>query len=836
MKENSQEMKIVETKNNSIMKNRLFNKVCLAVALMFIFSISHCWAITSSSNKSEAGPSSFNPGNYNVNGIKVSEQRRIDSLISVGIKEGGAGATSIIMKNGKIIYLKAFGKANVELDTDMKPDNVFRLGSITKQFTACAILKLAEEGKLSLQDDIRKYLPDYPTEGRLITIENLLTHTSGIKSYTDLPEWTSEFQRKNFTPIDFINYFKRDKLDFIPGEKFMYSNTGYFILGYIIEQLSGMTYNEYITENFFKSLGMKNSYYDKTSAIIKNRVPGYQLRDGKLVNAGYISMTQPFSAGSLLSTVEDLAIWYKAVFSYKVISKESLAKAHTEYTLKDGSKTGYGYGWIVGERFGKPTIEHGGSINGFLSKDLYFPKEDLFIAVFSNSQGYKPDETVNQIASLLLKVPLKKKEIAIDREKMNILTGQYELNPDLIINVIIEDNILYAVVAGEDKFTLIPVSESEFAFKEIDAEVKFEFNDGKATGLLLNRSGMKMKAKKFEPKADNVPVIEDKIYRIEEITVQANDFTIVGDLYIPLQGEKHPVAIWVHGSGALDRKFMAPLLMPQIELFIKAGYAFFIDDIPGAGASKGEIRSVYTDRAMILKKEVEAMKNRPDIIPSQIGVVGNSQAGIVMPLAISETTDIAFMIAEGCVAECAYKQDAYLLENFMISENVPAEDARKAALAYLTGRYTDNYKEYIEAIEIISKNPQAELIGINYSALTEEKFRMRNKSEDRIGPYYNPMPLVSKIKIPVLAMFGAKDKNINPVQGYEAYNKTLREAGNTFYRVEMIPNANHSSFEAETGSVRELQMQVMSGKFKYSQLMLSTLSTWIEELKGHLVK
>ena len=829
-------MKIVETKNNSIMRNRVFNLVCLTIVMLFIFSICHCRTINTNLNKNEAGPSLFEPGNNNVDGIKVSEQRRIDSLISAGIKDGGAGATTIIMQNGKIIYLKAFGKANVELDTDMKPDYVFRLGSITKQFTACAILKLAEEGKLSIQDDIRKYLPDYPTEGKLITIENLLTHTSGIKSYTDLPEWTSELQRKNFTPIDFINYFKRDKLDFIPGEKFMYSNTGYFILGYIIEQVSGKTYNEYITENFFKSLGMKNSCYDKTSAIIKNRVPGYQLRDGKLVNAGYISMTQPFSAGSLLSTVEDLALWYKAVFSYKVISKESLAKAHTEYTLKDGSKTGYGYGWIIGERFGKPTVEHGGSINGFLSKDLYFPKEDLFIAVFSNSQGYKPDETVNQIASILLKVSIQKKEVALTKEQMNNLSGQYELNPDLIITVIMEDNKLYADAPGQGKFTLIPDSETEFTFKEIEAEIKFEFTDGKATGLVLNRSGMIMKAKRVEPKVNNVQVIENKLYRVEEITIQANDFTIIGDLYIPLQGEKHPVAIWVHGSGAVDRKFMAPLLMPQIELFIKAGYAFFIDDIPGSGASKGEIRSVYTDRAMILNKEVETMKNRPDIIPSKIGVVGNSQAGIVMPLAISQTTDIAFMIAEGCVAECSYKQDAYLLENFMISENVPAEDAQKAALTYLTGRYTDNYKEYVEAIETISKNPQAELIGINYSALSEEKFRARNKSEDRIGPYFNPMPLVSRIKIPVLAMFGSKDKNINPVQGYEAYNKSLKEAGNNFYRVDMIPNANHASFEAETGSVRELQMQVMSGKFKYSQLMLSTLSSWIEELKGHLLK
>ncbi|MBN1940315.1 MAG: hypothetical protein JW843_12070 [Candidatus Aminicenantes bacterium] len=167
----------------------------------------------------------------------------------------------------------------------------------------------------------------------------------------------------------------------------------------------------------------------------------------------------------------------------------------------------------------------------------------------------------------------------------------------------------------------------------------------------------------------------NSLYRIEEITVPAGEFTVVGDLYIPLKGEKHPVAIWVHGSGPLTRQIMAPLLKPQIEIFLKAGFAFFLDDIPGAGGSKGEIKSVYQDRAMILAAEIEALKKRSDILPGRIGVVGMSQAGIVMPLAATLTTDIAFMIAEACVAESAYRQDAYLLEKLMICEGRPEEEA-----------------------------------------------------------------------------------------------------------------------------------------------------------------
>ncbi len=324
----------------------------------------------------------------------------------------------------------------------------------------------------------------------------------------------------------------------------------------------------------------------------------------------------------------------------------------------------------------------------------------------------------------------------------------------------------------------------------------------------------------------------NSLYRVEEMTVQAGDFTVVGDLYIPVEGSRHPAAVWVHGSGPLTRQLMKPLLMPQIEVFLKAGFAFFLDDIPGAGASKGQIQSVFEDRALILAKEVEALRNRPDIIPSRIGVVGASQAGIVMPLATTKTPGIAFMIAEACVAESAYRQDAYLLKQLMICEGLPADEAEKAARFQLQRYETDDYQEYLAAVAFLDRNEFSKLIGLNNPSMSEEKFKARDKSSAKLGSRYDPMPLVSGLQFPILALFGERDKNINSVQGVEAYRQAFKTAVHGLNRVEMIPAANHMLYEAETGCVREMMAQVAGGKPLYSPRALSIIDEWLGKLKA----
>ena len=197
-----------------------------------------------------------------------------DRLLQETFKPGRPGVAVQIVQNGKVLYRKALGMANLELDIPMTPDHVFRIGSVSKQFTAAAILQLMEQGKLSLQDEITKFIPDYPTQGKKITVEHLLTHTSGIKSYTGMAEWTPEVHRKDFTPTALVDFFKNQPMDFEPGTQYKYNNSGYVLLGYIIEKVSGQSYSAYINDHIFKPWGMQQSYYGDTQQVIKNRASG----------------------------------------------------------------------------------------------------------------------------------------------------------------------------------------------------------------------------------------------------------------------------------------------------------------------------------------------------------------------------------------------------------------------------------------------------------------------------------------------------------------------------------------------------------------------------------
>ncbi|HYC28675.1 MAG TPA: serine hydrolase domain-containing protein, partial [Chitinophagaceae bacterium] len=286
-----------------------------------------------------------------------------DKMLTAQFKSTDPGATVLVARNGQVVYKKAFGMANMELSVPMQVDNVFRIGSVTKQFTAIAILQLMEQGKLNLQDEITKFIPDYPTQGSKITIEHLLTHTSGIRNFTSIPD-TVQRSKIDFTPKEMVDYFKDQPMRFAPGTRWEYSNSGYFLLGYIIEKITGKTYAQYLEENIFKPLNMTNSLYFSETKIIKKRTDGYSQNGKEFENASYLSMTQPFAAGSIMSTVEDLFKWQQGVQQYKLVKKETLDKAWTRYQLNDGSKTNYGYGWRMGYIQGSASIWHGGLVNG----------------------------------------------------------------------------------------------------------------------------------------------------------------------------------------------------------------------------------------------------------------------------------------------------------------------------------------------------------------------------------------------------------------------------------------------------------------------------------------
>jgi len=388
-----------------------------------------------------------------------------DQLMNEMFASDGPGGVALIAKDGEVLYRSAFGMANLELGVEMEPEHVFRIGSITKQFTACAILKLAEEGKLNLKDDITKYIEDYPTHAYTITIEHLLTHSSGIKSYTGMVEWTSELMKKDFTPAELVDFFKYQPMDFAPGEKFRYNNSAYFLLGYIIEIVSGKSYESYLDENFFKPLGMDNSYYGSTSRIIPMRADGYAREGEGYKNANFLSMTQPYSAGSLLSTVDDLYAWYKAVMNKEVISGASLKKATTSNVLNNGKLSGYGFGWFLGNIQGSTNIFHGGGINGYLTASLFLPEEQLFVAVFSNCTSKDPRDLAVRMAAIALGKPYEWESISLDDALLKSYEAVYtsEYDGDLIITYV--DGKVLAMRTGGSETVLTPFEKDRFLLK-----------------------------------------------------------------------------------------------------------------------------------------------------------------------------------------------------------------------------------------------------------------------------------------------------------------------------------------------------------------------------------
>lgn len=395
-----------------------------------------------------------------------------DKMLSERFKPGEPGCAALVAKNGQIIYKKAFGLADLELNVAMQPDMVFRIGSITKQFTAVAILQLMEQGKLSLQDDITKFIPDYPTQAYTITIEHLLTHTSGIKSFTNVPE-LEKYNKTDMKPGEVIDLFKNQPMEFAPGTKYNYNNSGFFLLGYIIEKVSGKTYAEYIQDSFFTPSGMTGSCYGSDTKIIKNRASGYQPGKDGVENAEYLSMLLPYAAGSIQSTVEDLFKWNQAVHSYKLVKKETLDKAFTEYKLTNGKGTGYGYGWALSQIQGSPTIEHGGGINGYLTSGIYLPQEDVFVALFLNSTVKAPDFLSQKMAALAIGKPLKTTTIELDDETLEQYTGIYEDDEGTQRMITREGNQLFSQRTGSTRLKIMPSAKDKFFFEDSFTTVAF---------------------------------------------------------------------------------------------------------------------------------------------------------------------------------------------------------------------------------------------------------------------------------------------------------------------------------------------------------------------------
>ncbi|HVT58586.1 MAG TPA: serine hydrolase [Thermoanaerobaculia bacterium] len=416
--------------------------------------------------------------------------RLMETLLSGAYPPHGPGAAVVVMKDRKPLLRKGYGLANLELGVPIRPEMVFRLGSITKQFTAVGILMLVAEGKVAFDDEITKFLPDFPSHGQRITVEHLLTHTSGVKSYTDMPAWLPLW-RKDFTLPELINFFKNEPPQFSPGEKWEYDNSGYILLGAILEKASGKTYAEFLRQRIFEPLGMMHSFYGADQPIIPGRVSGYEKRDAGWVNAPYLSMTQPYAAGALVSSVDDLALWDAALYTDKLVPQALLARAWTPFRLKNGSLTGYGYGWALWQYEDHRVIEHGGGINGFSTSALRLPEDHVYVAVLTNCSGKKPGpaELAGKLAALAIGQPPREPVPAkVAAEVLDRYVGVYRIDEKETRAVVREGDHLVTQRSGGSKSAAYPLSETEFFYKENPDRIRFVRDaKGETTGMVAIR-------------------------------------------------------------------------------------------------------------------------------------------------------------------------------------------------------------------------------------------------------------------------------------------------------------------------------------------------------------
>lgn len=425
---------------------------------------------------------------------------QLDRIASSYQKERGFMGAVLVARGGSVLLEKGYGMANLEWSNPNTPATKFRLGSITKQFTSALVLQLVEQGRIALDDPIAKYFPDLPEAWRPVTIHQLLNHTSGIVSYTGLPEFRSpKMRRVPLSPMEIVLLTRDKPLDYPPGEGYKYNNTGYVFLGALIEKVTGEKFDAVLKKRIFDPLEMKDSGYDWTRPVLPKRASGYTFDRVKKEyrNADFLDMSLPHAAGSLYSTVGDLYRWDRALCGDKVLKKESLAKAYTP------GRNNYGYGWVIEKRYGETRMGHGGGINGFSTMILRYPGKDAVVIVLSNVENGEASAVAERLSAALLgqpvELPWEKKDVPVGPEILSRWAGEYQL-PPLKITVTVEDGKLMIQPAGQPKVQAFGESETRFFLKVVDAQIEFVPGEGgKAAELILRQGGQELRGKRIAP-------------------------------------------------------------------------------------------------------------------------------------------------------------------------------------------------------------------------------------------------------------------------------------------------------------------------------------------------
>lgn len=415
-------------------------------------------------------------------------QKKVDEYIDAHMQMNQFSGSILIAKNNQIVLNKGYGYSSYGFEIKNNQHTKFRIGSLTKGFTAVAILQLEEKGLLDINDKLQKYLPDYP-RGNDITIKHLLTSTSGIFNHTEFEDFNKNRRVYECSLMETIETFKNKDLKFNPGEKFDYSNSNYILLGLIIEQVSKMSYEDYVKQNIFEPLEMNHSGFENPNTVIKNFANGYRVDNDKIENANYRNMSNAHASGALYSTISDLYLWDRALYTEKLISNESKSKMFTEF------KSNYGFGWGIVNVFNHKMIAHSGEIDGFTSNISRFVEDDVTIIILSNFEQ-TPINLINRDLIAIVfnekyTIPEVVKTIQLSDNTLKLYTGEYKLQEGFVFSISFNDNKLYCQPTRQQKLELSPISESEFILKGVNAKISFVKNSNNNIEKLILHQGDK---------------------------------------------------------------------------------------------------------------------------------------------------------------------------------------------------------------------------------------------------------------------------------------------------------------------------------------------------------
>lgn len=549
---------------NALRRSPPIAKVCLIQALLVAgLAIAAVQPALTFADASRAAPSTVV--------VDGDVARQIDALLTDTFKPDEPGAAVIVVKDGKTLLRKGYGMADVEKKVAIQPGDVFRIGSMTKQFTAVAILMLEEEGKLSVKDEITKFIPDYPTRGKKITVEHLLTHTSGIKSYTNMPTFRTIIN-KDMKPLEVVDFFKNEPMEFDPGERYAYNNSGYFLLGVIIEKVTGMSYAEFVAKRIFAPLGMEHTAFEGFERNGVKRIGGYGFGRNGYAPAAPMSMTQPYAAGSLVSTVDDLAKWDAAITAGKLLKPENWKRAFTPYVLNNGKPIDYGYGWQIRKFQGEELIEHGGAINGFHSQGMRLPASRAYVAVLTNRIGTRPASdfhaeraaAIAQGKPLMMPTPIKLTAAALDA-----FEGTYRVN-ERENRIVMRNGEQLFLQHGGNSVAMQPYAENEFFLPDF-SHTRYRFvkgDDGKVKQLVvLDTSG----SEEINPRiGDKPPEKKSIVLPQKDFDVLVGEYQLApnfiltisrdGDRYLSQATNQGPLEIFAES----DTKFFLKVINAEL--------------------------------------------------------------------------------------------------------------------------------------------------------------------------------------------------------------------------------------------------------------------------------